>query len=135
MTKKELDHVIIDYVDCEFHIKKVDGTNRLLINKVQLIEQKYHRKNQMADKGLISNEAMRELTKRKVQEMAAVYAEYVVVGWKGVLNGKKLPKFSKEACAEVLGDPANDALFGDLIQTSVERENFEVEQDEAEEKN
>ena len=130
-----MDYAIADYIDFEFHVKQVGAKDRRMINAVQLIEQKYARKERMVEAGTLSEEAGEKLAGQKLGELAAVFAEHVIVGWKGVkMDGEELP-FSKENVQKFLSAPENDVLFSDLIEFSVDASNFIEEQEAQEEKN
>lgn len=130
-----MEYAIADYVDFEFHVKQVGAGNRSLINAVQLIEQKYARKEKMVEAGRLSKEAGEQLADGKLKELAAVFAEHVIVGWKGVTLGGKELEYSKDNCAKFLADKENELLFSDLIEFSTDASNFQEELEAQEEKN
>lgn len=133
MTKEN--YAVADYGDFEIHVKQTGAGNRAFINALQKIEQKYSRKEKMADKGIISGEAASKLLNDKMQDLAGVYSEFVITGWKGKVSGKELPKFTKEAAIEIFGNKENDLLFADIIQFALDEANFQKELDDEEIKN
>lgn len=124
---KSLDTAILDYVDFKIEIKQAGVKNRGLQTALAQIEARYSRKQRMVEKGTISEDAGKILGKQKVSEMAASYADHVIVGWEGKYKGKKLPDFSRAAVIEFLTSSDNEDLFADVIMASVEQGNFEAE--------
>jgi hypothetical protein len=135
MTKKTNDTAIADYVDFKIEVKQAGAKNRGLQNALNIIEARYARKQKMVENGLLSDDAGKKLMGQKMKDMAAAYADHIIVGWSGEIKGKKLPEFSRDAVIELLTDEDNDALFADLIVFSVEAGNFEAEVQKAEAKN
>ncbi len=128
-------HAIADYSDFEIHVKQAGKNEREFINKVNMLQTKYQRKEKMAEKGLISEAAGKQLSEDKTKDLAEAYAKHIIVNWKGKFQGKDLGKYSVEKCVELLADPENDLLFADLIEFSTNAANFTKEQEAAEIKN
>lgn len=129
------DFIQLDYYDFKINIKSGVSKNRALSTDIQYVQRKYARKEKLAEKGILSESAARELGKKKTQDIAQAYAKHVIVGWEGELEGKKLPKYTEEAAVKILADPENDALLADIIEQSLEVQNTEYERDEEELKN
>lgn len=129
------DYIQLDYYDFKINIKAGVSNNRPLANEIQAIQRKYARKENMAEKGLLSESAAKNLGLDKTKEIAKAYAKHVIVGWEGKYNGKKLPEYSVEECTKLLSDPENDALLADIIDQSIEAQRSQGEQEKAESKN
>lgn len=129
------DYIQLDYYDFKINIKAGVSNNRPLSNEIQAIQRKYARKENMAEKGLLSDSAAKSLGRDKTEEIAKAYAKHVIVGWEGKYNGKKLPEYSVQACTDLLSDPENDALLADIIDQSIEAQNNHGEQEKVEAKN
>lgn len=129
------DYIQLDYIDFKINIKSGVARNRPLTTAIQGIQRKYARKEDMAEKGLLSQEAAKELGKQKTQDIAEAYAQYVVVGWEGEYNGKNLGDYSVSACIDLLSNPENDALFSDIIDQSIQAQNDANKTEEKEIKN
>lgn len=129
------DYIQLDYYDFKINIKGGVSKNRALSNDIQAIQRKYARKENMAEKGLLSEDAMKKMAVEKTNEIAKAYSKHVIVGWEGKFNGKKLPEFTQEKCVAILSDPENDSLLADIIEQSINAQNINVEKDEDELKN
>lgn len=128
-------HAIADYADFEIHVKQAGKSDRAFINKLNILQTKYHRKEKMAEKGLLSEEAEKKLSEAKKTDLVSAYATHIIVDWKGKFQGKDLGKYSVEKCIKLLVDPENDLLLADLIDFSADAANFTKEQEAAEIKN
>lgn len=116
--------VTIDYGDFSITIKRAGGANK---EYVKVFSQKVKPYRLMMQAGNMADE-------KAAQIMAEVYAETVIIDWKGITdeNGKKLA-FNRENCIKVLTDLPD--LFS-MIQAEAERvSNFRKEETEAEAKN
>lgn len=135
MTKKTYATAVADYVDFKIEVKQAGSKNRGLQNALSIIENRYSRKRKLVDDGVLSEEAGKQLSAQKMKDIAAAYADHIIVGWEGKFKGKKLPAFDRAAVIELLSTEENEALFADLIMFSVEQGNFESEVQAVEEKN
>lgn len=131
----DYNYAVADYIDFQIHVKQAGKNDRDFVNKINLITTKYQRKEKMAEKGMLSNEAVKKLSDNKMQDLADAYAKHIVVGWEGVFRGDKLGKYDAEKCAKILSNPDNDELFADIISFSADVGNFTKEVEEAEVKN
>ena len=131
----DYNYAVADYYDFEIHVKQAGKDEREFVNKINFLNTKYARKEKMAEKGLLSDEAITKLSNEKMKDLATAYAEHIIVGWKGKFKDKALNKYSVKKCVEILSDPENDELFADLIGFSSDVANFEKEQEAAEIKN
>lgn len=129
------DYIQLDYIDFKINIKSGVARNRPLATAIQGIQRKYARKEDMAEKGLLSQDAAKELGKQKTRDIAEAYAQYVVVGWEGEYKGKKLDDYSVNSCIDLLSNPENDALFSDIIDQSIQAQNDANKTEEKEIKN
>ena len=135
MTKKTNATAVADYVDFKIEVKPAGSKNRGLQNALSMIENRYSRKQKMVDDGVLSDEAGKQLAAQKMKEIAAAYADHILVGWEGKYNGKKLPEFNRANVIDLLSQQQNESLFADLIMFSVEQGNFEAEVRKDQEKN
>jgi hypothetical protein len=134
MTKLN-DTAIADYIDFKIEVRRAGANNRLFANAVSQLENKYSRKEKMVERGILSEEAGKQLASMKRQEMAKMYADFILTGWENVKIGGKKVEFSKENAAKFLADEENEIIFVDLIQFSADQAHFEKELDADAEKN
>ena len=125
---------ILEYGDFEIYVKYGGAGNRSFINAFQMKMRQFERRTRLAEQGSLSDEAVTLLEKQKAKAMAELYADQIVVGWKGVKdeNGKDL-KYSRDAVIKLLTDL--EALFGDIVDQCSKEESFKKEIEAAEEKN
>ncbi len=133
--KQKFDTAIADYIDFKIEVKQAGTKNKGFQTAMGIIETRYARKQKMVENGLISEDGGKELETRKRADMAAAYADHVMVSWEGKYKGKKLPEYNRKNVIDFLTNEENDAIFADLIVFSIEQGNFEAEVQKAEEKN
>lgn len=124
-----------DYGDFTVDLKQVDRTNRTLLNKIMQIEQAFSRKQNMIDKGLLSEDAAVKINNDKRTKLAQAYVDHVIVGWQGKYNGKALPEYNQANAVAFLSDAKNDLIFSDLIYLSTSQDENLAEMQDIEEKN
>ncbi len=135
MTKSN--YTIADYGDFEIHISKADTS--ATAKKVTEVETKYRRKRQMIDKGLLSKQAAKKVNDDYNAELVKVYADYVIVGWKGKFKGVDLPEFNRENVIKFFSDKDKQIILIDITEVYIakqmeEEAEAEEELDEAENK-
>lgn len=135
MNKRTFATALADYVDFKIEVKQAGIKNRGLQNALNMIDVRYSRKQKLADTGALSEEAGKELGLRRKKDMAAAYADHVIVGWEGKYKGEDMPEYTRDNVISFLCDEKNDALFADVIFFSIEQANFEAEVQKEEEKN
>lgn len=124
---------ILDYESFEIHIKYAGTASESFIRAAKVKMRQFVRRDELANSGKLTEEAIAQLERQKLRAMAELYADNVIVGWKNVKdeNGKKL-EYNRENVLKLLMDLDN--LFADIIYQSSEVGNFRSkEQDEDEE--
>jgi len=126
--------VTLDYGEFKIMVKYGGTESRVFLNAMKASLRKYARRNQLAERGQLSDEAVEALEEAKRKDMAEVYAEHVIVGWEGVTDAKKKPlPYSRENVVKLLLDL--DPLFADIIDQAGEAANFAKEEAKDAEKN
>ena len=125
----------VDFYDYEITVKQASAKSRAFIAAFGVMQKKYARRERMIEDGLLSEEAATSLANDRRADLAKVYAEHIITGWKGIKHkGKALP-FSKENVIKFLSDKENDLIFGEIMDQSAEQSNFIKAQEDAESKN
>jgi hypothetical protein len=136
------DNAIIDYLDFTITVNKLIGS-REFANKVQLIQQKYARKDAMIDKGQLSKTQSKKVNDDKSKDIANLYADMVIASWNGLWKGAddkviydfNKDKPTKENIVAFCLDKNHQDLVADIIEQATIEANFIKEQEAAEEKN
>ena len=133
--EKQIDETtpaILDYGSFQIHIKHGGASNKPFVNAAQFKLKQFERRDQLQEKGSLSDDALKELEADKQRVLVDMYAEHVIVDWKDVTDkeGNEL-KFNKENVVKLLTDLP--ILFQDIIQQAMDVSNFkEVEEKESE---
>ena len=123
-----------DYGDFKIYAKYGGPNNRSFINAFNVKMRKYERRDKLAEDGKLNDEAIKKLEDQKRRDMAELYADHIITGWKGVKdeNGKTM-SFNRDNVIKLLTDL--DALFADIMEQAAKDANFAKEQEEVESKN
>jgi len=123
-----------DYGDFQIYCKYGGINNRAFINTYQVKMKKFARRDNMAKQGQLAEDAVQKLEKQKTKALAELYADHIIVGWKGVtdIDGKPID-YNKENVVKLLTDL--DPLFKDIVEQCAVDANFAKEQEDKEVKN
>jgi len=123
-----------DYFDYKIKMDIEALKSRKFATAMSMVNAKYARKERMAEKGQLSDDAVEKLYEQKNKEMAKLFAEDVFTGWTGdvKIDGKKA-SYSKENAVKLLTEYPD--LFADLISVAKEKAEEVKEQEKAEAKN
>ncbi len=124
----------IDFYDYEISIKSA-VKNRALAVALDVVRKKYANKQAMVEKGLLSEKAGEKMANEQLVDMAKVYVDHIITGWKGVKYKGKTLAFNKENAVKFFSDEDNYLILGEVIAQSTTQANFIKEQEEAESKN
>jgi hypothetical protein len=124
----------IDLIDFVIIVKHGGSSNRPFVNAMQQVNKSFASRDQMADAGKLSDEAIEKLTEQKAKAIAKIYFDHVIVGWENVTDeeGKKLA-FNETNVVKVLTDLP--VLFDVIVQESLKQGHFKEAQEEEEVKN
>ena len=133
---------IIDYTDFTITIKKVVGS-RAFANKVQLIQQKYGRKDAMIDKGQLSKAQSEKVNDDKTKDIAELYADMLIQSWTGVwknADDKVIYDFTKKKptrdnIIDFCLNKEHQNMVADIVEQATIEANFIKEHEALEEKN
>ena len=133
---------IIDYTDFTITIKKVVGS-RAFANKVQLIQQKYGRKDAMIDKGQLSKAQSEKVNDDKTKDIAELYADMLIQSWAGVwknADDKVIYDFTKKKptrdnIIDFCLNKEHQNMVADIVEQATIEANFIKEHEALEEKN
>jgi len=125
---------ILDYVDFQIVIKHGGSGNKSFINAAQIKLKQFERRDFLANQGKLSEDAQRDLEKQKMQAMAELYADHIIVGWDNVLDeSDKEMKFNRKNVIKLLTDLPD--LFTDIINQSNDAAIFKEKEQDKEEEN
>jgi len=133
---------IIDYTDFTITIKKVVGS-RAFANKVQLIQQKYGRKDAMIDNGQLSKAQSEKVNDDKTKDIAELYADMLIQSWTGVwknADDKVIYDFTKnkptrDNIIDFCLNKEHQNMVADIVEQATIEANFIKEHEALEEKN
>lgn len=118
-TDKKLEEtgIILDYGDCQFHVKRAGQSNH---NFQQILKN-----NLRPYKHLIDTKRMDEDDERYKSALLDAFVRGVVIKWTGNVDGKNT-EYSVDACKKLFNDLPD--LFIDVIQQSTMAANFRKEE-------